>query len=336
MWVRQISPQTGGTRASNVYTINVPENFKNAVLEQSKSFGGASQIVTLSLDDLALRVRKMKSRINIIEELNDYIKLEVLLMKRYEDESKARKDTKLSFRLKDQVSSESLDSIKKKTGWSTSKTVRISLLWYLYANFDEFVASESFVPLLKCSHCGFVTHDQRALGVHIQTLHETICPYCGVHHPITEDHHCKQKETATIQFDSTPIAKSQTKIDQFTSGKSSELDLDESSLLQELGLNDLGSLQPAEKESSAPELASMLPDKDVFDESEAELETIRDEISKVGGTLVDLPDGSSLRDVVEERRKSQKTKKGKDETIDKLEDEISEILESLKEDGLLE
>ena len=38
------------------------------------------------------------------------------------------------------------------------------------------------------------------------------CPYCGKHHPITEDHHCKQKETATIQFDSTPITKSQTKI----------------------------------------------------------------------------------------------------------------------------
>ncbi len=332
--MKQITPQTGGTRASNVYTINVPENFKNAVLEQSKSFGGASQMITLSLDDLALRVRKMKSRINIVEELNDYIKLEILLMKRYEDESKARKETKLSFRLKDQVSTESLTSIKKKTGWSTSKTVRISLLWYLYANFDEFVASENFIPLLKCSHCGFVTHDQRALGVHIQTLHETVCPYCGIHHPITEEHHCKQKETATIQFDATP--KSQTKIDQFTSGSIKDLDLDETSLLQELGLNDLGSLQPAEEASSVPELASMLPDKEVFDESEAQLKTIRDEISKVGGTLVDLPDGSSLRDLIEERRKTKKPKKGKDETIDKLEDEISEILESLKEDGLLE
>jgi len=277
----------------------------------------------------------MKSRINIIEELNDYIKLEVLLMKRYEDESKARKDTKLSFRLKDQVSSESLESIKKKTGWSTSKTVRISLLWYLYANFDEFVASENFVPLLKCSHCGFVTHDQRALGVHIQTLHETICPYCGVHHPIAEEHHCRQKETATIQFDSTPIVKSQTKIDQFTSDVKAGLDVDESSILQEFGIDDLGSLQPND-ESSVPELSSMLPDKDVFDESEIQLENIREEISKVGGTLVDLPDGSSLKDIVEERRKDKKAKKGKDETIDKLEDEISEILESLKEDGLLE
>ncbi|MHA1200217.1 MAG: hypothetical protein ACTSQF_12900, partial [Candidatus Heimdallarchaeaceae archaeon] len=333
--VSKISPKTGGTRASNVYTINVPENFKNAVLEQSRSFGGASQIVTLSLDDLAIRVKRMKNRINIVEELNDYIKLEVLLMKRYEDESKARKTTKLSFRLKDQVSAESLTSIKKKTGWSTSKTVRISLLWYLYANFDEFVASENFIPLLKCSHCGFVTHDQRALGVHIQTLHETICPYCGIHHPITEDHHCKQKETATIQFDATPLGKSQTKIDQFTTESVSDLDLDESSLLQELGLNNLGSLKPAE-ESSVPELSAMLPDKDVFDESEAQLETIRDEISNVGGTLVDLPDGSSLRDVIEERRKTQKSKKGKDKTIDKLEDEISEILESLKDDGLLE
>lgn len=332
----QIPPQTGEIRASNVYTINIPENFKNAVLEQSKSFGGASQIVTLSLDDLAIRIKKMKNRMNIIEELNDYIKLEILLMKRYEEESKSRKDTKLSFRLKDQVSSESLENIKKKTGWSTSKAVRISLLWYLYANFDDFVASESFIPLLKCNHCGFVTHDQRALGVHIQTLHETICPYCGVHHPITEDHHCKQKETATIQFDSTPTAKSQTKIDQFTTASESALELDEKSLLQELGLEDLGSLQPTEETDSVPELASMLPDKDVFDESEAQLETIRDEISKVGGTLVDLPDGSSLQDLIEERRKTQKSKKGKDATIDKLEDEISEILESLKEDGLLE
>ena len=334
--VRNIPPQIGDSRASNVYTINVPENFKNAVLEQSQSFGGASQMVTLSLDDLALRVKKMKSRINIVEELNDYIKLEVLLMKRYEEESRSKQDTKLSFRLKDQVSAESLTSIKKKTGWSTSRIVRIALLWYLYANFDEFVASENFVPLLKCNHCGFVTHDQRALGVHIQTLHETICPYCGIHHPITEEHHCKQKETATIQFDSTPVPKSQTKIDQFTSGEVSEINLDETSLLQELGLSDLGSLQPSEEERSVPELSSMLPDKDVFDESEAQLETIRDEISKVGGTLVDLPDGSSLKDVIEERRKTQKAKKGKDETIDKLEDEISEILESLKEDGLLE
>jgi len=334
--VRQIPPQTGEIRASNVYTINIPENFKNAVLEQSKSFGGASQIVTLSLDDLAIRIKKMKNRMNIIEELNDYIKLEILLMKRYEEESKSKKDTKLSFRLKDQVSSESLENIKKKTGWSTSKAVRISLLWYLYANFDDFVASESFIPLLKCNHCGFVTHDQRALGVHIQTLHETICPYCGIHHPITEDHHCKQKETATIQFDSTPMTKSQTKIDQFTTASDSALELDEKRLLQELGLEDLGSLQPAGKTDSVPELASMLPDKDVFDESKAQLETIRDEISKVGGTLVDLPDGSSLQDLIEERRKTQKSKKGKDDTIDKLEDEISEILESLKEDGLLE
>ncbi|MCE7738318.1 MAG: hypothetical protein GPJ50_02970, partial [Candidatus Heimdallarchaeota archaeon] len=138
-----MTPKTSGNRASNVYTINVPRNFKDAVLEQSQQFGGASQIITLSLDDLALRVRKMKSRINIIEELNDYIKLEVLLMKRYEEESKKKREAKLSFRLKDQISQESLMSIKKKTGWSTSKTVRISLLWYLYANFDEFVASEN-------------------------------------------------------------------------------------------------------------------------------------------------------------------------------------------------
>ncbi|MCE7747659.1 MAG: hypothetical protein GPJ51_04640 [Candidatus Heimdallarchaeota archaeon] len=331
-----MTPKTSGNRASNVYTINVPKNFKDAVLEQSQQFGGASQIITLSLDDLALRVRKMKNRINIIEELNDYIKLEVLLMKRYEEESKKKREAKLSFRLKDQVSQESLMSIKKKTGWSTSKTVRISLLWYLYANFDEFVASENFVPLLKCSFCGFVTHDQRALGVHIQTLHETVCPYCGKHHPITEDHHCKQKEAAALHFEETPVSQDQTTIDQFTSVPLADLDLDESNLMRQLGLSDLGSLKPSEEESKVSDLSSMLPDKEVFDESEAQLETISDEISRVGGTLVDLPDGSSLKDVVEERRKTQKSKKAKDEKIDQLQDEISEILESLKEDGLLE
>ncbi|MHA1219574.1 MAG: hypothetical protein ACTSSN_08745 [Candidatus Heimdallarchaeaceae archaeon] len=331
-----MTPKTSGNRSSNVYTINVPKNFKDAVLEQSQQFGGASQIITLSLDDLALRVRKMKSRINIIEELNDYIKLEVLLMKRYEEESKKKREAKLSFRLKDHVSQESLMSIKKKTGWSTSKTVRISLLWYLYANFDEFVASENFVPLLKCSFCGFVTHDQRALGVHIQTLHETVCPYCGKHHPITEDHHCKQKEAAALHFDETPVRPDQTTIDQFTSVPLADLDLDESKLLRQLGLSDLGSLKPSEEESEVSDLSSMLPDKEVFDESEAQLETISDEISRVGGTLVDLPDGSSLKDVVEERRKTKKSKKAKDEKIDQLQDEISEILESLKEDGLLE
>jgi len=332
--VRRISPKTSANRASNVYTINVPGNFKDAVLKQSQQFGGASQIITLSLDDLALRVRKMKSRINIVEELNDYIKLEVLLMKRYEEESKKKRETKLSFRLKDHVSQESLMSIKKKTGWSTSKAVRISLLWYLYANFDEFVASENFVPLLKCSFCGFVTHDQRALGVHVQTLHETVCPYCGKHHPITEDHHCKQKEAAALHFEETTVSPDQTTIDQFTSVPLA--DLDESKLLHELSLSDLGSLKPSEEESKVSELSSMLPDKEVFDESEAQLETISDEISRVGGTLVDLPDGSSLKDVVEERRKTRKSKKAKDEKIDQLQDEISEILESLKEDGLLE
>ncbi len=341
--MKPIPPKTSGNRSSNVYTINVPENFKSAVLEQSRQFGGASQIITLSLDDLALRVSKMKSRINIIEELNDYIKLEILLMRRYEEESRKKQDTKLSFRLKDQVSKESLLSLKKKTGWSTSKTVRISLLWYLYANFDEFVASENFIPLLKCTFCGFVTHDQRALGVHVQTLHETICPYCGKHHPITEEHLCKQKETAALQFDETPVRPDQTTIDQFTSGQVGEIDLNESKLLQELGLTDLGSLQPSGDESrvselsaKVSELSALLPDKEVFDESEGQLETISDEISRVGGTLVDLPDGSTLRDLIEERRKTGKSKKGKDEKIDQLQDEISEILESLKEDGLLE
>ena len=90
--MKPIPPKTSGTRSSNVYTINVPENFKSAVLEQSRQFGGASQIITLSLDDLALRVSKMKSRINIIEELNDYIKLEILLMRRYEEESRKKQE----------------------------------------------------------------------------------------------------------------------------------------------------------------------------------------------------------------------------------------------------
>ncbi|MCG3223470.1 MAG: hypothetical protein H7647_03320 [Candidatus Heimdallarchaeota archaeon] len=329
-----IPPVRNQTRSSNVYTINVPENFKSAVLKKSRTFGGASEIITLSLDDLAIRFRQMKNKMDIVTELNDYIKLEILLMRRYEEESKAKKDSKLSFRIKNHMSVESLNIIKKKTGWSTSKSVRVALLWYLYTNFDEFVASESFIPLLRCKHCGFVTHDQRALGVHIQTLHEKTCPYCGKHYPLTESHLCSQMVTAGVEVGDIGQVPSQTTIDQFTSIPLADIELDETKLLQELGMNDLGTLKPSDDQST--DVSKLIPDKTVFDESEQQLVSIKDEISKVGGTLVDLPDGDELSSATDDKETRKKSKKGKDETIDKLQSEISEILESLREDGLLE
>ncbi|MCK4895597.1 MAG: hypothetical protein KAS47_02240, partial [Candidatus Heimdallarchaeota archaeon] len=265
---------------------------------------------------------------------NDYIKLEVLLMRRYEEESKAKKDSKLSFRIKNHMSVESLNVIKKKTGWSTSKSVRVALLWYLYTNFDEFVASESFIPLLKCQHCGFVTHDQRALGVHIQTLHEVTCPYCGKHYPLTETHQCAQMKAAGVEAGDISQTPSQTTIDQFTSIPLADIELDETKLLQELGMDDLGTLKPSDDHS--PDTSKSIPDKTLFDESELQLGSIKDEISKVTETLVDLPEGDELASSTNDKKTRKKSKKDKDETIDKLQSEISEILESLREDGLLE
>jgi len=314
--VVKIPPKSGSSRSSNVYTVNLPLKFKNGVLEKSRKFGGASQLITMSLGDLAARMRGMKNRVDVIQELNDYIKLEILLMRSYEEETESKKDTKLSFRIKDQLSEECLTAIKKKTGWSTSKAVRISLLWYLYANFDEFVASDSSIPLLRCPHCGFRTHDQRTLGVHIQNIHETVCPYCGQRHPVTENHMCSEKEAALAGIGGDGITPSQTTIDQFTTVPIS--DLDESSLLQELGLDDLGTLRPSDEEVT-----------------EDELDAIRNEISR-SGVLADLPEGKELKAIIEERLKERKTKRDKDERVDEIESEISEILESLREDGLLD
>ncbi|MCG3226098.1 MAG: hypothetical protein H7645_04205 [Candidatus Heimdallarchaeota archaeon] len=283
----KIPPKKNATRSSNVYTINIPSNFKDGVLERSKKFGGASQLITMSLGDLASRIHGIQSKLDIMQELRDYIKLEILLMQRYEEESQAKKDTKLSFRIKDEISQECLTTIRKKTGWSTSKSVRVSLLWYLYANFDELVASDSYVPLLTCPDCDFRTHDQRVLGVHAQTVH------------------------ASAQTYDTAITTSQTTIDQFTTEPISDIEIDETKLLQELGLNDLGTLQPTE---------------------EAEPETI----SPVPDTLVDVSDKSDLKEIIEERIKERRSKKDKDEKIDELQSEISDILESLREDGLID
>ncbi|MHA2255046.1 MAG: hypothetical protein ACXAAM_03140 [Candidatus Heimdallarchaeaceae archaeon] len=282
----KIPPKKNATRSSNVYTINIPSNFKDGVLERSKKFGGASQLITMSLGDLASRIHGIQSKLDIMQELRDYIKLEILLMQRYEEESQAKKDTKLSFRIKDEISQECLTAIRKKTGWSTSKSVRVSLLWYLYTNFDELVASDSYVPLLTCPDCDFRTHDQRALGVHAQAVH------------------------ASAQTYDPAATTSQTTIDQFTTGPVSDIELDETKLLQELGLNDLGTLQPTEEE---PETISPVPD-----------------------TLVDVSDKSDLKEIIEERIKERRSKKDKDEKIDELQSEISDILESLREDGLID
>ncbi len=273
----KISPSKPGNRTSNVYTINVPSNFKQGVLNQSQKFGGASKLITMSLGDLASRLRKITSGINIVEEMNDYIKLEILLMQRFEEESKKNKDSKLSFRLKDPLSEECLSIIKEKTGWSTSKAVRISLIWYISANFDTPLASDDYISLLRCPHCDFTTHDQRNLGVHIQSLHNTLY---------------RQERIP---------APSQKTLDQYASTPVSQRTTEESRLLQELGLDELEAATPTEVESETTTL-----------------------------------DKSELKEIIEERLRDKKTKKGKDEQIDKLESEISEILESLREDGLID
>jgi len=275
--VFKISPSKTGTRSSNVYTINVPSNFKKGVLDQSQKFGGASKLITMSLGDMASRLRQITSGINIVEEMNDYIKLEILLMQRFEEESRKNKDSKLSFRLKDSLSEECLSIIKEKTGWSTSKAVRISLIWYLSANFETPLASEDYVTLLRCPQCDFTTHDQRNLGVHIQSNHDSLYRQERIPSPL------------------------QKTIDQYTSTPVSRRDSEESKLLQELGLEDLGTLTPTEEETETPTL-----------------------------------DRIDLKEIIEERLKEKETKKGKDERIDKLESEISEILESLREDGIID
>ncbi|MFW9852652.1 MAG: hypothetical protein ACFFDS_06905 [Candidatus Thorarchaeota archaeon] len=262
-------------------------------MEESQKFGGASQLITMSLGDLASSLGETQNRMEIMQELRDYIKLEILLMQKFEEESKSKQDSKLSFRIKDEISNECLNMIKKKTGWTTSKSVRISLLWYLYANSDDFVANDSYVPLLNCPHCGFKTHDQRALGVHVQELHESVCQYCGTRYPINEGHSCPEMERAAI------AAASQTRIDQFTSVPITDTDLEETKLLQELGLEELETLGSTEEE--IPEI-----------------------------------DRSELKEIIEERLKERKAKKEKDDKIDQLQSEISEILESLREDGLIE
>ncbi|MHA2358236.1 MAG: hypothetical protein ACXABK_05665, partial [Candidatus Heimdallarchaeaceae archaeon] len=126
-------------------------------------------------------------------------------------------------------------------------------------------------------------------------------PYCGQRHPIAEAHTCPEKEAALAGITEEGITPSQTTIDQFTTVPIA--DLDDSSILQELGID--------------------------------ELEAIRDEISGTG-TLADLPEGQELKEIIEERLKERKTKRDKDERVDEIESEISEILESLREDGLLD
>ena len=58
-------------------------------------------------------------------------------MKKSAVEQQNGQNTKLSFRVKDQLASDTLAYIKQKTGWTTSRTVRIALLWYLFTNYGE-------------------------------------------------------------------------------------------------------------------------------------------------------------------------------------------------------
>ena len=274
----KITPKSSSSRASNVYTINLPSRFKDGVLEESKKFGGASQLITMSLGDLASRLGKTQNRMEIMQELRDYIKLEILLMQKFEEESKSKQDSKLSFRIKDEISNECLSMIKNKTGWTTSKSVRISLLWYLYANFDDFVANDSYIPLLKCPHCGFKTHDQRTLGVHVQELHESVCPYCGTRYPMNEGHSCPEKEKAEI------AAASQTRIDQFTSVPITDAELEETKLLKELGMDDMGRAEeiPEIDRSDLKEIIEeRLKERKAKKEKDEKIDKLQSEISEI-------------------------------------------------------
>ncbi len=324
-----------------MFTINTPIKFKNAVLEYAQQFGGASELVSLCLDDLALRLKKIKKRLDIIEELNDYVKLEILLMRQYEEDAKSlSNDVKLVFRFKDDIVKESLQVIKDKTGWTTSKAIRIALLWYLYANFDDFVATEKFIPLLKCEFCGFITHDQRSLAVHIKTIHETVCPYCGKHYSNVEDHKCRQMEAfASPERDiRAKIEVSQpksTKIDKIKHEPSiEELDeeLDEQKLLESLGIFNFGNIStpPDQKE----DISALLPNKKVLEESTEELESIQKELTEIGGAILDLPSKEEISDSKEKDGDKSKKKK-KPKQLEELESEISEMLKSLEDDGYI-
>lgn len=351
----QVSP-----RSSNVYSINVPASFKDAVIDKSQVFGGASEMIALCLDDLALRLNKLSKRLQVVEELNDYIKLEVLLMRKYSDDDSSASDKKLTFRLKDQVVKESLKIIKRKTGWNTSKTIRISLIWYLYANFDDFVATEDFIPLLKCEFCGYVTHDQRALAVHIKNLHEIVCPYCGKHYSNTDDHTCEQmialrgsdgkqftkdiispalsdtslSDTEKLQkivdaLDIDSLQPSPESIDTKDTTSSDIIDEADQKILSSLGLESFEFPKAPEDETEG--IRELLPDKEMFDQSETQLKELSEQISEIGGTLLDLP--KSNDDIAKPDKR--KKKKEQDEELEKLDDEIAEILKSLKKDGVL-
>ena len=316
-----MSPKTSKTRASNVYTVNLPLEFKAEILKRAQVFGGASELIGLALDDFALKIKRLRKRLDIVKEFNDYIKLEILLMKKSAIEQQNGQNTKLSFRVKNQLASDTLAYIKQKTGWTTSRAVRVALLWYLFTNYGEIFENENWLSLLKCPHCGFVTHDQRLLNEHILKYHQRICEYCGKPYLISEEHVCPQKLEIEPEILVTTV---ELPIE--------EIVKDETLLLEKI--KEKASSQFKEQ-SDAITIDDIISDRANLDEAESKLLELSEEIKNLGGTLVEIPELEE-NDTSKQKKSIKKTKKGEEDKLDKIQSEISEMLQSLKEDGILD
>ena len=317
-----MSPKTSQARISNVYTVNLPRKFKNEILKRAQAFGGASELIGLALDDFALKLKTLRKRLDIIKEFNDYIKLEILLMKKSAVEQQNGQNTKLSFRVKDQLASDTLAYIKQKTGWTTSRTVRIALLWYLFTNYGEIFENEDWLSLLKCTYCGFVTHDQRVLNEHILKYHQRICEYCGKPYLTSETHVCPQKLEIEPEVLSTTVDL-----------PIEDIVKDETMLLEKIKEKTKGQFK---EQADAITIDDILSDRASLDEAESTLLELSEEIKNLGGTLVELPELDVEENNEDQKKSIKKTKKDEEDKLDKIQSEISEMLQSLKEDGILD
>ena len=318
------------SRRSNVFTINVPQMFKALILEKAQTFGGASQLVSLAIEELAVKVKKFTNRLSIIEEYNDFMKIETLLMRKYFEEKKEGKDTKLSFRIRDHVALESLRYLKKRTGWNTSKVVRMSILLYLFSNYSELLVNEDALPFLTCPHCGYITFDQQLLNEHIMKFHIKICKYCGKPYLITEEHHCPQK--ALILASQNNNHKIEEEVSDTDIEAISDILKREQELLTTLQLKENQKSDTAIEELTS--IDSLIKEKVILNNSENKLAEISEELEEIGGPFVSLADESE--ELIEEDDYKRKDKKETTKSLDKLQSEIKEMLKELKEDGLLD
>lgn len=311
------------SRASNVYTVNLPLEFKEEVLKRAESFGGSSELISLALDDFALKIKELRKRLDIVKEFNDYIKIEVLLTKRATLEQQQGLNTKLSFRVKDQLAVDTLKYIKSRTGWTTSRTVRVALLWYLFTNYGELFENENWLSLLRCKYCGYITHDQRLLNEHILKYHQAICEYCGKPYLQSEVHVCPQK----LELHPEPLAQP-------------EIELPLEKLVEE-GEELLASNIQEPSQQSADEaitIDDVISDKISLEQAEDTLKILTEEIKNIGGTLVDIPEinDQEIEESQEKKEKVKKAKKKEEDKLDRIQSEISEMLKALQEDGILD